>query len=447
MKITQSIHHRIRLKNWLITLALILLMATLAWLSVRYNSQIDITANKGHSLSIKSQQILDALPGEVLITAYIKNEQPIRLQIAQLIDRYSEYKKDLHLVFVDPEAQPEKIRELNIGATGAIVVQYKDRSEQITYLSESSLTNALQHLAFAKPRWLSFLSGHGERSPHGAANFDYSIFSQSLRKRGIRSEKINLARNPHIPDNSDLLIIATPKVNLLPGEKDIILKHILQGGHLLWLMEPDNITFPELSDLLGVNALPGTLLDKSNQLFGIDDPRFILIGDYGDHPVAQGFKTISLFPISAALSISDETDFNNEVLLQTNDQAWTELGAINKHSQYDADSDEQTGALALAFALTRKLGEHQQRIIVVGDADFLSNAYIGNVGNTDLGLRMINWLTHEDQFIQIANKAAPDSSLQLSSTAIIIIGFGFLIVIPLAFVIAGIIIWRKRKRS
>jgi hypothetical protein len=59
---------------------------------------------------------------------------------------------------------------------------------------------------------------------------------------------------------------------------------------------------------------------------------------------------------------------------------------------------------------------------------------------------MINWLIHDDLFINIPAKIATDKTLQLSQTVVGIIGFGFLIVIPLLLMGTGFYIWRKRKQ-
>jgi predicted transporter len=97
--------------------------------------------------------------------------------------------------------------------------------------------------------------------------------------------------------------------------------------------------------------------------------------------------------------------------------------------------------------LTRNIDKKtQQRIIIIGDGDFLSYATIGNVGNLDMGLRMVLWLIHEDRFIDIPAKTATDKSLQLIQTAIAVIGFGFLIIIPILLIGTGFFIWRKRKQ-
>ncbi|MGR9088298.1 MAG: DUF7088 domain-containing protein, partial [Gammaproteobacteria bacterium] len=163
MKLTRHLHQRIRIKNILVTTVLLCVFGALAWLSIRYPVQIDITQSQSNTLSAASLKLLEALPDPVRITAYIKKGLPIRLQIAQLVNRYNRHKPNLTLSFVDPDSDPEKSRELNIGAEGLVLVDYQGRTEKVTFIDESSLTNALLQLSKAEARWVTFLAGHGER--------------------------------------------------------------------------------------------------------------------------------------------------------------------------------------------------------------------------------------------------------------------------------------------
>ena len=87
----------------------------------------------------------------------------------------------------------------------------------------------------------------------------------------------------------------------------------------------------------------------------------------------------------------------------------------------------------------------EQRVIVIGDSDFLSNAYLGNGGNIDLGLNLFNWLNHDDQFITITARTASDINLELGKVAQILIGFGFLFGLPLLLLASGFSIWWRRR--
>jgi ABC-type uncharacterized transport system involved in gliding motility auxiliary subunit len=447
MKISPHKHQQIRLKNWGITLALLCLIGALAWLSSRYSAELDITRNNSNSLSQASQKLLESLPGEIRLIAYIKKDPGLRSQIAQLVDRYKHHKPDLSLSFIDPDSQPEKVRELNIDATGAVIVEYQGRSEKLNFIDESSLTNALLQLANAEERWVTFLTGHGERAPDGIANFDFGQFGKELERRKIRAQTLNLAVMPDIPGNSALLVLSAPAVPLLAGEIELLKRYIQQGGNLLLLTDPGNHHLDALLQTLGLRQLPGTLVDSSSKLYGINDPSFVLTSSYSSHPISQGFQTMTLYPVTAALAIGEETEFKPEELLKSAAQSWTETGPLAGKILFDPDGDEKQGPLAFAYALTRDLDQNkQQRIVVAGDGDFLSNAYLGNVGNLDIGLRMINWLIHDDRFINIPAKTATDKSLQLSQTGIAVIGFGFLVIIPLLLIATGFYIWRKRKQ-
>jgi len=447
MKISPHKHQQIRLKNWGITLALLCLISALAWLSSRYSVETDITRNNSNSLSQASQKLLESLPGKIELSAYIKKEPALRSQIAQLVDRYKLHKADLILTFIDPDSQPEKVRELNIDATGAFIVEYQGRTEKLNFIDESSLTNALLQLANAEERWVTFLTGHGERAPDGIANFDLGQFGKELDRRKIKAQALNLSTMPDIPGNSALLVLSAPAVPLLAGEIELIKRYIQQGGNLLLLTDPGNRHLDALLQTLGLRQLPGTLVDSSSKLYGINDPSFVLTSNNPPHPITQGFQTISLYPVAAALEIGEETDFKAVELLKSATQSWTETGPIAGKILFDADGNEKQGPLTFAYALTRDLDKQkQQRIVVVGDGDFLSNAYLGNVGNLDIGLRMTNWLIHDDRFINVPAKIATDKSLQLTQTSVAVIGFGFLVIIPLLLMGTGFYIWRKRKQ-
>ncbi len=446
MKINRHIHQTLRLKSLLQTVLILMLLIMAAWLSRQYYRQIDLSANAGNTLSGASVKVLKKLPDPVIFKVFI-NEASLKRQISQLLARYQSIKKNITVEFIDPKSALKQAQKYNIGAMGAVVVEYHSRHQQITYVDETSLSNALLQLAGAQERWATFLTGHGERSPVGKANFDLGLFGKELEKRHIKAQPLNLAEIASIPDNSSLLVLAGPAVTLLPGEIKIISQYIHNGGNLLLLSDPDNPYLIDIENQLGIHKLPGTLVDSSSGLYGIDNPGFILTHDYKRHPVTRGFRNIAVFPFTAALQKDDESAYHNEALLSSSERSWTESGDIAGTIRFDADSVEHEGPLDFAFALTRELSHgKQQRIIVVGDGDFLSNAYINNVGNLELGLRMINWLTENDQFIDIPAKITYGKTLSLSTTTIAIIGLGFLLVLPILFFMTGFIIWRQRKR-
>ena len=418
------------------TLGLLTIITVLAWLSARYPLTIDVTAHTSNSLSIASQKLLDTLPGRIDIIGYFKKGDAIRLQVAQLIDRYQRYKPEVSMQFIDPDLEPDKARELALGPEGAVLVSYQGHTEQLKFIDESALTNTLLHLANTKPLWLSFLSGHGERSPEGNANFDWGLFGKELTRRNLKALTVNLAQLPGIPDNSNLLVIAAPTVALLPTELELINRYLDQGGNLLLLTEPDNLFLEKLLQKLSITQWPGQIIDQNSQLYGIDKPGFVINSAYPAHAITHGLQIISLYPFAAALDYQTTNTFTIQPLLSID----------TGHLSVDP-AKAPVKTLTFGLTLTRQLNNNrEQRIVVLGDSDFLSNTYLGNVGNLDLGLRIINWLVHDDRFIDIPAKKTTDKRLQLTPLTVAIIGFGFLLIIPAFLLSTGLAIWRWRKQ-
>jgi len=455
MQVTRSSRRQLQLQNLIFVAGLLIFVGLLAWLSTRYSFDADWSSSGRNTLSIDSRQLLDEMPDAIHVTAFATENALVREHIADLIGRYQRYKANVELTFVNPDAEPDRVRELGITLDGELLLAYQGRSEKVQSLSEQTLTNSLLRIARQKQRRVSFLSGHGERDPLGQANHDLGKFGQLLEQKGIVLDTLKLAETADIPADTNLLVIADPRVVLLPGEIQLVHRYLQAGGNLLWLVEPGAIAgLDPVAEALGIEFLPGTIVDATTQLFGIDNPAFALIPDYPMHPITREMTSLTLYPQAAALDVSAPQEWRAEPLLTTLDRAWTEIGPISGTIRFDEDSDERMGPLDIGFVFSRMKnkkdsgdgeGSAEQRVIVIGDSDFLSNAYLGNGGNVELGLKLFNWLNHDDQFITVTARTASDVNLELGKTAQIIIGFGFLFGMPLLLLGSGVAIWWRRR--
>lgn len=456
MKIDRRIHQQIRLQNLIFTLLFLVLVGLSAWLSTHFFKQWDWTASGRHTLAEASRQVLKTLDQPLKITAFAREDNQIRQPIQDLIGRYQQFKPDLTLEFVNPDLHPDQVRELGISVEGELRIQYGNRSETLQNLDEQSLTNALLRLAQTRDSQILFVEGHGERSPLGEANFDLGQFGNELQAKGFHVNRWSLAKNPQIPANTALLVIASPRTNYLAAEVVKIKNYVEQGGKLLWLMEPEQLAgLEQLAIYLGIQPLPGTVIDSAGQMLGIQDPTFALVAEYPAHAITRGLQTLTLFPKAAALGALPDSPFQSQGFLITLPGSWTETGTLQGAVAYTPDSGEREGPLNLGLALTRELpaahqeqaatAPQQQRVVVIGDGDFLANTYLGNGGNLDLGLRIIRWLTNNDALLEIPAKTTPDAQLQLSSQALAVIGIGFLIALPISLLGCGFFIWWQRR--
>ena len=450
MRLDPSLRRRLWLQNQLFTLLFALAMGLLAWLSTRYPLQADWTANGRNTLSAASQALLARMDAPIQITAYVREQPALRDAIVRVIGRYQRYKPDLTLHFVNPDLLPDRARELGISGDGLLYVDYGGRSEKLQQLNEQALTRVLQRLSRPGERAVLFLDGHGERKPLGIANHDLGTFGQELEKIGIRPRPLNLVAEARIPTDAAALVIAGPRTPLAPGAVEAILEYVRQGGHLLWLRDPDEpAVLQPLAAVLGIAFLPGVVVDADAPGLGIQNPAFIPIADYGPHPITEKLRAPALLPQAAALTVQPGGGWTAAVLLESQPRSWTETGPLEGPMQFDPDSAERSGPLTVGVALVRPRPDaapSQQRIVVIGDGDFLSNTYLGNGANLELGLNMFNWLTVDEVPILIPPRIAPDPNLTLSAGALALIAAVFLIGLPVTLIASGWLIWFRRRR-
>lgn len=458
MQVTPKSRRATRLQNIVFVLLLLIALGLLAWLSTRYNYHADWTADSRRSLSEASVQLLAKLEGPLTVTAFARDDRQLRQGISDLVGRYKHYKSDINLRFVNPDAEPQQVRELGVTSDGELVLGYGERRENLKPfdLNEQAMTNALQRMLRAGERWLVFLDGHGERRAHAEANHDVSLWVKELENKGFKALSLNLAESPVIPDNTTVLVIASPQVGLLSGEVEAVRDYLERGGNLLWLSDPGPLQGLEpVATQLGVHFLPGTVVDLTTQLLGIQSAAIAAVTNYPPHPITRDFSLLTVFPLAVGLSLEPGSPWQASAFLQTGTGSWLETGKLANEVQFDENQDIR-GPLTLGVSLTRELGAaagngtqgaRQQRVVVVGDGDFLSNRYLGNVGNLDMGMNIVNWLSADEQLIAIPSKTALDSGLTLTPLQSSVIGFGFLMGLPAILLGSGLAIWwRRRKR-
>jgi ABC-type uncharacterized transport system len=447
---------RERLGHWLFTALLLAAAVMLAFLSTRFAGQHDFSYAQRASLSTQSVTLLHQLDSAVTITSYAPRDNELRGAIADVIARYQRIKPDISLTFVDPDADPAATREAGILINGELVIRYKGRSERLKVLTERELDSTFLRLSRARERLVAFLSGDGERKPDGGANADLGNFGALLKAQGVRAIPLTLDTGTRIPANVDLLAIASARAQIAPEVAKELVDYVEHGGNLLWLTEPgENVGLDLLAKALSLRVLAGVAVDGAGAAFGIGDPSFVAISTYPQSVITRDFALATLFPQTAALAVVADSQWQLTPLLRTSAKSWTETGPIPKQGDsttisYDAARNEIPGPLDLAFALSRLVPgpvKREQRAVVIGDGDFLSNSFLGNGGNREFGQRVFDWLLEDDALIQIPDKGVPDRLLQLSQGALGVIGVGFLIGLPLLLLLAGATIWWRRRRA
>ncbi len=84
-------------------------------------------------------------------------------------------------------------------------------------------------------------------------------------------------------------------------------------------------------------------------------------------------------------------------------------------------------------------------MVLIGDGDFLSNAFVGNAGNLQFGLNLLDWLGGDDEFVNLPASMPEDLQLNLTRGLTLVVGFVPLAVMPMGLLALGFLVWRRRQ--
>jgi ABC-type uncharacterized transport system involved in gliding motility auxiliary subunit len=449
MKLNRKLRLQLLLQNSLFVVLLIGVALAIGWVTKDIKTQWDLTQGKRNTLSQASIDVLKQIAGPVQVTAYATaqdTEGDVRKTVETFLGSYQRAKKDFTLTFIDPREQPQKAQAAGVRANGELVVEYNNRSEHLTNLTEQDLTNLLLRLARSAERQVSYLDGHGERKLDGQANHDLGDFGAQLRVKGFKTSALNLAVAQDVPDNVAVLIIASPRVDLLPGEVGKIRRWIEKGGSLLWLIDNDSLHgLRGLADELGLSLTAGTVIDP--RAGGLKLPAtFALATAYGQHRITENSTVTSVFPYARRIAASAGSKWRFTPLVEVAQGGWLETGSIDNNVAFDRNKDVR-GPIVVAAALERDVGARKQRVVVAGSGHFLANQYVGTLGNLDLGVNMVNWLAGDEALITVQPRTRSDLTLELSRGGLTLIAIGFLLALPLGLLVTGGVIWWRRRKA
>ena len=178
MKINRNLRLQMLAQSWFFVVLFVCLVVLIGYLASQYHAAKDVTQANRNILTPGSVNILKTMKDPVNITVFATNDDAnhgdtFRKGMIDFIARYQREKRDIHLKFINPSAEPKLAQEANIKEDGEVVVEYNKRTEHISPpIAEQEMTNLLVRLARTNQQALMFLDGHGERHLQGVKNND-----------------------------------------------------------------------------------------------------------------------------------------------------------------------------------------------------------------------------------------------------------------------------------
>ncbi|MFW5656425.1 MAG: gliding motility-associated ABC transporter substrate-binding protein GldG [Bacteroidota bacterium] len=252
--------------------------------------RIDLTTDKRYTLSKTTKQTLKNLDDMAYIRVYLDGDMPLQFKemqqsITDLLTEYKVYaKENLEFEVVNPyETEDREVREELFGYLNQVglqpvnvqdtdeeggrtqklifpgaIIYYHDIELGINLLKnnpglpaevnlnnsiqslEYEFTNKLKNLSDTSQKKIAFIEGHGELDQWQTGDITRALANYYQVDRG----QIN--GMPGILDDYLAVIVAKPQQAFSEADKFVLDQYIMQGGKVVWLVEPVKIEMDSL---------------------------------------------------------------------------------------------------------------------------------------------------------------------------------------------------------
>jgi len=465
------------MKNWIkganstvITIAVvgIFILLTL-FLSSLSGLQWDLTANKKYTLSDQTLEVLKSLDRDVHVIAFTEQSGSVSSDVSGLLDEYQKRSKRITWEEVNPIKEPSIAQKYEVTSYGTVVFEsggktvsvssydlynYNNYDYSYTFNGEAEFTSALIKLTSAKEYKGYFLTGHGELTVSQA----YTL-QRGLSNDNMTLTDLNLVKDGAIPEDADTIFVLGPVYDLSDEETEKLLNYLDNGGKLFMTIGiVDGMegwtNWPKIMEKVGIKSQSALVVESGDQALA-NDP-FTIIPNYGIHDIVNKLdeqNRIAVMPASLALTTVEGSNLTAKVLLRTSNNAYgkTNLSYFTSATQIPRDAiakaeGDLEGPLNIAYAIEDADGN--PKAVVVGNSAFLQNSILQLQGNLDFALNSVGWLQERQDLVSIRprEEAALEQAYIKPNEAKWIF-YGTIVAFPLLFLVAGSVVWWRRRKG
>ncbi len=326
------------------------------------------------------------------------------------------------------------------------------QSRLVAVTAEQSISGAIQAVLSPTTPTVYFTTGHDEISYEQSMTAVTGI----LKNNNFAVGSLDLLSGQPVPADCAVLVLADPKKDLAPPERESINHYLKTGGSLMVLSSFGTADLTNLNLLLNDYdlALSGDKIREGDTNHRLNNDPYTL---RAIAPVSSvSTKAIDGYTLldnarGIDILISGKSYIKTEPLLTTSAQGIRE--AMGDPTQSSAPGTQTLAALCTHEGyLDGKTVTDSTRVMVVGASSVFTDPLISQFGNNiynpGLFYYGIQWLAGKDAAgsLYIPAKVPPNYAvLSGSSTTNSLVAVVSIVIIPLALLIAAAVVYRRRR--
>lgn len=426
----------------------------------------DVTSNQLYSLTDDTKIFLSELEEDITIYV-LANEKQADTTLAATLQGYRELSDHIKISYVDPAVNPRfytNYTDSQLNANSIIVesskrskvidysdiyqseIDYSTYSQTITgYDGEGQLTSAIAYVITEEMPKVYILEGHGELS------FD-STFTSVIEKQNIDYETINLMNYDKVPKDADCVILNAPTSDLSDDDTNKMIAYMEQGGDVLLISTYTGINMTNFNRLLAfydVSITEGLIIEADTDYY-YQDPFFLLPEISYDSVTESIYQNggYVFVPYAQGLTVNENEEVSVASLLSASDSCYVRNGAETSTS-YEKQENDLEGPFQIGVKCEKAAGEETSTgMIYTSESIFTQEADVMVSGNNrKLFSGTLLSLTEHTVSTAVPVKSYEISYLTISQSTIVALALLTTIIIPFAILIAGFMIWFRRRKQ
>ena len=481
-----AIVRRRRVEIALETAGIIGVLIALVYLAVLHPFRFDFTEERRFSLSPPTIAMLKRLERPVHVVFF---HDPMMRETVELYELIARQTGRVTVEFFDPMLQPAQARMFGVNFAGTAVMESEGRRLQVNGGGEVDIANGILRVSQAAIQRVCFLDGHGEPDPfsleshdhlEGAAGHSHGLGARyvlherhgmakarhALETMNYAVEKVSLLRGGDALAGCAVLVVAGPKVSLLPAEVAAVRAYLGHGGNALFMLDPFVQTGLEPVVLeYGIHVDDDIVIDEASHFWA--DMSSPAVSDYNRHQITRDLP-LTFFPGARSLSPTARRPAGTSVmpLVNSSKNSW---GQRNRtRVEFDKERDTPGPTTLMAVALRRpvtpdsadaiRLGAdggrpdvpspgvaQRSRIAIIGDSDFATNSFFHIMGNGTLFLNTVSYLAGQENLIGLQPRTHDLPRVNLTNRQMKGMFFLSVLLVPGLLGFVGTAVWWRQR--
>jgi len=435
----------------------------------------DLSSMQVNSISDVSKGIVSKMNKDVEIVGLFELTKDAEKNYADFVPVLNDYAAEsnghITVRYVDPVKYPSIITELDPNNTisptaGSFVVKCGDKIKLInpsdcftydeqTYYQTGSYVATSNNVEYNFTGAISTVTSDVVTKAYFTTNHKESTHVQLntlLSNNGMEVADVSTVEITAIPDDCSLLIIDDPLEDISTPDISLLTDYLGNGGKLIVISgyESANLTFPNLNEVLhSMNLnISNSRISENDMTYRIQATSGYM--GYADVPAG----TFAPAAYSKALLLADMraiSVFDNPKSYIATEPVITSSASALLEANGDSTQAGVAGVQNIAMYSANSGGKAKSEAVVIGTTYLTSDEYISQYSLNDQNVAFFSSialkLTGTANTVQVEVKQIPNYTFASAPTANTqgIWSIALIVLLPMTFIVIGVVIYKKRK--